>query len=84
VLVLAGSALAFLVTRDICHALADRRHDEELHGRETGRIVRNRQGGYTEIREPVHRSAPPGAAPPGRTTARQTLEGGPLPRTGRA
>ena len=53
VLVLAGPALAFLLTRVFCHARADQRRDEELHGRETGRIVRNAQGGYSEIREPV-------------------------------
>jgi ubiquinol-cytochrome c reductase cytochrome b subunit len=57
VLVLAGPALAFLITRDLCHALAGRRRDEELHGRETGRIVMSPQGGYTEIREPVGRVA---------------------------
>ena len=62
VLVLAGPPLAFGITRVICHALAGRRRDEELHGRETGRIVRNPQGGYTEIREPAH----------------QILEGGPM------
>jgi ubiquinol-cytochrome c reductase cytochrome b subunit len=61
VLVLAAPALAFVLTRVFCHAIDDRRRDEELHGRETGRIVRNSQGGYTEIREP----------------ARQALEGGP-------
>lgn len=55
VLVLAGPALAFLITRDACHALASRRRDEELHGRETGRIVMSPQGGYAEIREPAHR-----------------------------
>ncbi len=69
VLVPAGPALAFLLTRLICQALAGRRRDEELHGRETGRIVRNPQGGYTEIREPAHR-APPGADPPGLAPAR--------------
>jgi ubiquinol-cytochrome c reductase cytochrome b subunit len=53
VLVLAGPVLAFLLTRVFCHALADQRRDEERHGRETGRIVRNSRGGYTEIREPV-------------------------------
>jgi ubiquinol-cytochrome c reductase cytochrome b subunit len=53
VLVLTGPVLAFGLTRMFCHALADRRRDEELHGRETGRIVMNRQGGYSEIREPV-------------------------------
>jgi ubiquinol-cytochrome c reductase cytochrome b subunit len=70
VAVLAGPALAFGLTRVICHALADRRRDEELHGRETGRIVRNPQGGYDEIREPAHRAAPPTANRPGPATAR--------------
>jgi ubiquinol-cytochrome c reductase cytochrome b subunit len=63
VLVLAGPVLAFLLTRVMCHALADRRRDEELHGRETGRIVMSPQGGYTEIREPAHRVVPPSADP---------------------
>jgi ubiquinol-cytochrome c reductase cytochrome b subunit len=71
VLVPAGPALAFLLTRVICHALAGRRRDEERHGRETGRIVRNPQGGYTEIYEPAHRAAPPSADPPGPATARR-------------
>jgi ubiquinol-cytochrome c reductase cytochrome b subunit len=61
VLVLAWPALAFLLTRVFCHALADRRRDEELHGRETGRIFMDPQGGYTEIREPARRAALPGA-----------------------
>jgi ubiquinol-cytochrome c reductase cytochrome b subunit len=81
---LAGPTLAFLFTRVICHALAGRRRDEDLHGRETGRIVRNPQGGYTEIREPAHRAAPPTANPPEPATARQIVEGGPMPWTGRA
>jgi len=71
VLVLAGPALAFLLTRVICHALAGRRREEELHGRETERIVRNPHGGYDEIREPAHRAAPPGADPPRPAAARQ-------------
>ena len=71
VLVLAGPALAFLLTRVICHALADQRRDEELHGRETGRIVMNPQGGYDEIREPAHRAAPPSADPPRPAAARR-------------
>ena len=50
VLVLAGPALAFLLTRVISRALADRRRDEERRGRETGRIVMNPHGGYDEIR----------------------------------
>ena len=64
VLVLAGPLLAFGLTRDIGHVLADRRRDEELNGRETGRIVRDAHGGYTEIREPA---------------ARQVREGDPTP-----
>ena len=55
VLVLAGPALAFAVTRVSCHVRADQRREEELHGRETGRIVMDPQGGYTEIREPASR-----------------------------
>jgi ubiquinol-cytochrome c reductase cytochrome b subunit len=84
VLVLAGPTLAFLLTRVICHAQADRRREEERHGRETGRIVRNPQGGYDEIREPAHPAAPPTANPPGPATTRQILEGGPMPWTRRA
>jgi ubiquinol-cytochrome c reductase cytochrome b subunit len=57
VLVPAGPALAFLLTRMICHALADRRRDEDRSGRETGRIVMDPHGGYTEIREPGHGSS---------------------------
>ena len=67
-----------------CHALANRRRNEERHGRETGRIVMNPQGGYTEIREPVHRAAPPNADPPRPAAARPSLERGPMSWTGRA
>ena len=84
VLVLAGPAVAFGLTRVICHALANRRRNEERHGRETGRIVMNPQGGYTEIREPVHRAAPPSADPPRPAAARPSLERGPMSWTGRA
>ena len=70
-LVLAGPPLAFGITRVICHALAGRRREEERHGRETGRIVRNPHGGYDEIREPAHRAALPGVGPPGPAAARR-------------
>ena len=96
VLVLAGPTLAFLLTRVICHALTDRRGDEELHGRETGRIVMNAQGGHDEIREPVRRAAPRSADRSGPATARRgdvaarhpALHGpdflaGPMPGSGR-
>jgi ubiquinol-cytochrome c reductase cytochrome b subunit len=84
VLVLAGPTLAFWLTRVIGHALAGRRREEELHGRETGRIVQNPQGGFDEIREPAHLAAPLTANPPGPATARQIVEGGPMSWTGRA
>jgi ubiquinol-cytochrome c reductase cytochrome b subunit len=78
VLVLAGPPLAFLVTRVMCNALADRRRDEELHGRETGRIVMTPQGGYAEIREPTHQATLPSAGPAGSGTR------GPLAAAGHA
>ncbi len=84
VLVLAGPALAFLLTRVISHALASRRRDEERRGRETGRIVMNPQGGYDEIREPAHLAAPPSADPPRPAAARPSLERGPMSWTGQA
>jgi ubiquinol-cytochrome c reductase cytochrome b subunit len=61
VLVLAGPALAFVLTRMFCQALAGRRRDEERHGRETGRIVMNPEGGYAELHEPVLQGALPSA-----------------------
>ena len=84
VLVLAGPVLAFFLTRVFSHALEDRRRDEELHGRETGRLVMNPQGGYTEIREPVQRTEPLAAASSARavtasSAGRPVLKGGPLP-----
>jgi ubiquinol-cytochrome c reductase cytochrome b subunit len=69
VLVLAGPVLAFALTRMFCRALEDRRRDEQLHGRETGRIVMTPQGGYTEIREPARPAAPLAAAPARAVTA---------------
>ena len=69
--VIAGPLLACTLTRAICHGLARRRRDEELHGRETGRIVMSPDGGYTEIHEPAHRAAPPSADQPGPATARR-------------
>ena len=82
VLVLAGPPLAFCLTRGVCHGLADQRRDEELHGRETGRIVMNPQGGYAEIREPARRTAPPSADASGlAATRRAYVAPRPRPRT---
>ena len=51
VLVLTGPVFAFALTRMICHTLKARHHDEATYGSETGRIVMNPDGGFTEIRE---------------------------------
>jgi ubiquinol-cytochrome c reductase cytochrome b subunit len=51
VLVLTGPALAFALTRMICHAAQARRRAEAERGAETGRIVMTPEGGFTEIRE---------------------------------
>jgi ubiquinol-cytochrome c reductase cytochrome b subunit len=63
VLVLTGPVLAFLLTRVVHHSLTDRARDEDLHGRETGRVVMSPQGGYTEIREPARRAVQATADP---------------------
>ncbi len=57
VAVLAGPLAAFGVTRLIARERSGQRHDEERHGRETGRIVMNPEGGYTEVNEPAQRAA---------------------------
>lgn len=56
---LAGPVLEFFTARGIYRALARRRRDEELHGREIGRVVMSPQGGYSEIREPARRALAP-------------------------
>ena len=53
VAVLAGPVLAFVFARSICQGLAAREQEEAEHGRETGRIVMNPDGGFSEIIEPV-------------------------------
>jgi hypothetical protein len=53
VAVLAAPVLAYTVTERMCLGLARRDRDEAEHGRETGRIVMDPDGGYHEIREPV-------------------------------
>ena len=63
VAVLAGPALAFVLTQRLCLGLTRRDREEAEHGRETGRIVMSPAGGYREIREPAR--APGPAQPPG-------------------
>ena len=59
VAVLAGPVLTYMITERMCLGLARRDRDEAEHGRETGRIVMNSDGGYREIREPVPSCARP-------------------------
>jgi hypothetical protein len=54
--------LAYTVTERMCLGLARRDRDETEHGRETGRIVMDPDGGYREIREPVPAPRRPVAA----------------------
>ncbi len=53
VAVLAGPVLAFVFARSICQGLAAREHQEAEHGWETGRIVMDPDGGFSEIMEPA-------------------------------
>lgn len=53
VAVLAGPVLAFVLARSFCQGLTAREQEVAEHGRETGRIVMNPEGGFSEIIEPV-------------------------------
>jgi ubiquinol-cytochrome c reductase cytochrome b subunit len=55
VAVLAAPVVVFAITRVIGNALAGSRRAEEQHGRETGQIVADPHGGYTELREPARK-----------------------------
>ncbi|MFD0856319.1 ubiquinol-cytochrome c reductase cytochrome b subunit, partial [Actinomadura adrarensis] len=50
--VFVGPILAFLLTRRLCLGLQARERDEAEHGHETGRIVMDPEGGFSEIHEP--------------------------------
>lgn len=74
VAVLAGLALAFVLTRRICRGLRARDRETLEHGYETGIIQRTLDGGFVEVtrplpeeqrailasRRPIPRIAPPG------------------------
>ena len=51
VLLIAGPALAFYVTKRTCLALQRRDRDLALHGTESGRIVRTADGEYFEVHD---------------------------------
>ena len=55
--VFAGPLVAYTVTQRICLGLISRELDEAEHGRSTGRIVMNQDGGFSEITEPVRHVA---------------------------
>ena len=48
-----GPALAYIAARQVCFALQARETELLLHGAETGRIVRDPGGGYTEPHRPL-------------------------------
>jgi ubiquinol-cytochrome c reductase cytochrome b subunit len=50
VAVLAGPPIAFGITRSVTRFLAAQRRDEQENGMETGVIVANAEGGYSEVR----------------------------------
>jgi len=47
--VFVGPMLAFAITRAVCLSLVEREQEEAVHGRETGRIVMDPNGGFHEI-----------------------------------
>jgi ubiquinol-cytochrome c reductase cytochrome b subunit len=51
--VFAGPLLAYAITQRICLGLIAREREEAAHGRNTGRIMMNAAGGFSEITEPV-------------------------------
>jgi quinol---cytochrome-c reductase cytochrome b subunit len=57
VAVLAAPVVVYVITRAIGQALSDSRRDEEQHGRETGQIVADPHGGYTELRKPARKES---------------------------
>ncbi|QFG22469.1 cytochrome b N-terminal domain-containing protein [Actinomadura sp. WMMB 499] len=65
VAVFAGPVAAFVLTNRICHHLVRRERHVAVHGRETGRIVMDVQGRFSEIHTP-----PPARTP--RSTRRNT------------
>jgi ubiquinol-cytochrome c reductase cytochrome b subunit len=53
--VFVGPLLAYAITQRICLGLNARDREEAEQGRRTGRIVMSREGGFSEITEPVLR-----------------------------
>ena len=51
--VLLGPVVAFLVARQVCLTLLAADQERLLHGAESGRIVRDPSGGYTETHQPL-------------------------------
>jgi ubiquinol-cytochrome c reductase cytochrome b subunit len=52
-----GPVIAFIIARRWCISLQRKDNEVLLHGRETGVIMRDAQGGYTERHEPISASA---------------------------
>jgi ubiquinol-cytochrome c reductase cytochrome b subunit len=52
-LLVLGPLVAFQLTRQLCRDLLARKAMDAVHGYETGRIMRDVHGGYTELHAPV-------------------------------
>jgi len=57
VAVFVGPVIAFIIARRWCISLQRKDNEVLLHGRETGVIMRDAQGGYTEKHEPLSPAA---------------------------
>lgn len=57
--VLLGPLVAFPLTRGICEGLLAAEQERMVHGTETGRIDRSRDGGYAEVHRPPVLPVPP-------------------------
>ncbi|NJP97416.1 ubiquinol-cytochrome c reductase cytochrome b subunit [Nonomuraea sp. FMUSA5-5] len=75
VAVVAGPVLAFVVTRRICLGLRARDRHTVEHGVETGVIVRDVEGGYTEVERPVGEEEAAVLVPPARPELPPVVEG---------
>ncbi|MGP4027894.1 cytochrome bc1 complex cytochrome b subunit [Actinomadura sp. 3N407] len=73
VAVFAGPVAAFVLTNRICHHLTRQERHDTVHGRETGRIVMDTKGRFTEIHispdHPDEATGSPASLPPQGVTA---------------
>ncbi|WP_231946291.1 cytochrome bc1 complex cytochrome b subunit [Auraticoccus monumenti] len=74
-----GPLAAFVIARGACLALQDDDHELLAHGAESGRVVRDPGGGYSEIHRPVEGRRRLGLTRP-ETSPHPVLDGPPAPQ----